>query len=137
MKRLAACCLSLLMLVGGLVPNNDLSELAKLPDLMQHYRYHHSAAGGALTFGEFLADHYGAGEKQHFGCTFSAWHQQDHHNLPLHNLRGSTWVGFVVAPPVRLRLTAPGAGGAAAYAAAAAALYQFGPGREWLQPPRA
>lgn len=137
MKRLAASFLSLLMLVGGLVPNNDLGELAKLPDLMQHYRYHHSAAGGGLSFGEFIAEHYGAGENQHFGCTFSAWHQQDHHNLPLHNLRGSIWVGFVVASAVQLRLTPPAAWGTVAYAASAASLYQFGPGRALTQPPRA
>lgn len=81
MKQVAAFFLACLMLLGSLIPQNDLAELSKLPQLLEHYRYHHSAAGGGLSVAEFLAEHYGAGTRHLRGCTLSAWHRQDHHNL--------------------------------------------------------
>ena len=126
------------MLLGSLVPQNDLSELAKFPQLVEHYRFHHSAAGGGLSLGEFLVEHYGAGTKQHFGCTFSARHQHDHQGLPLHGRHAGSGVSFV-ATVARIALPAgPVAGfSRAAWQTAGPGQYQGGPGAVLLPPPRA
>lgn len=137
MQRLTASFLSLLMFVGSFVPRNDLGELAKLPGLVQHYRYHHSAAGGGLSVGQFLAEHYGADEPRHFGDTFAAWHHHDHHSLPLHDVRPSNWVGFVLTQPVRVGQPAASVWAKPTFKAACASQYQFGLGAGLLQPPRA
>ena len=108
MKPVAAFFLACLMLVGSFVPQNDLSELAKLPQLLEHYRFHRSAAGGGLSLAEFLAEHYGSGTKQHFGCTFSARHRHDHEGLPLHGRHTSGGGTFV---PVAARPALPPRGG--------------------------
>ena len=90
------------MLLGSFIPENDLGELAKLPQLVEHYEYHHSAAGGGLNISQFLAEHYGAGTKHYAGCTLSPRHQQDHHNLPLRCHHGCVTFSFVVASATRL-----------------------------------
>ncbi|RZK93874.1 MAG: hypothetical protein EOO62_31310, partial [Hymenobacter sp.] len=64
------------MLIGSLIPQNDLAELSKLPMLLEHYQYHHSAAGGGLSLVEFLAEHYGAGTRHVAGCYLSQGHQR-------------------------------------------------------------
>ncbi|QKG52691.1 hypothetical protein [Hymenobacter sp. BRD67] len=126
------------MLVGSFIPQNDLSELSKLPQLLEHYRFHHSAAGGGLSLAQFLAEHYGSGTKQHFGCTFSAQHQQDHQGLPLHGQHGdSNHLSFLVYSAGPLLLRQPLALGGPAYRPAANTLYQDGPDAALLQPPRA
>ncbi len=137
MRRLVATLLGMLMLVGSLVPQNDLGELAKLPELLRHYRYHHSAAGGSLSLGEFLAEHYGAGEPAHTGFTFSDWHRQAHHDLPLRCHHGCTWVGFVVAAPLHIGLMPPTGGVVRAYRVVPPVACCLGEGAGLLQPPRA
>ena len=139
MQRVAAFLLACLMLVGSLIPQNDLTELSKLPQLLEHYRYHHSVAGGGLSLPEFLAEHYGAGTRHLSGCTLSEWHRQDHQNLPLHSHGpGCTLVVFVlnaarpVVPPAH-----PTPLVARLYRPAAHSLYQYSPGQGLLQPPRA
>jgi hypothetical protein len=98
MKSVAAFFLACLMLLGSLIPQNDLAELSKLPTLLEHYRFHHSAAGGGLSLSAFLIEHYGAGTRHLHGCTLSQAHHQDHHNLPLHNCHGNCAAGvFVLA----------------------------------------
>ncbi len=140
MKSVVSFLLACLMLVGSFIPQNDLSELSKLPRLVEHYRFHHSVAGGGLSVVQFLAEHYGSGTKEHFGCTFSARHQQDHQSLPLHGqhecshhaahffLPGATalaWASQPV-PPVGPE-----------YRSAAHARDQDGATTALLQPPRA
>lgn len=49
------------MLVSSLIPQNDVEELGKLPELFRHYRFHAQPAQGGLSVGQFLAQHYGAG----------------------------------------------------------------------------
>ena len=125
------------MLVGSLVPQNDLGELAKLPELVRHFRFHHSAAGGGLSLGAFLAEHYGAGEPQHTGYTVSDWHKQAHHDLPLRCHHGCTWAGFVLAatvvlPPVPYAAVRP-----VGYALARAPRPADGLVQALVQPPRA
>jgi hypothetical protein len=96
MKPVAAFFLACLMLLGSLIPQNDLAELGKLPTLLEHYRFHHSAAGGGLSLAAFLVEHYGAGTPHLHGCTLSQAHHQDHHNLPLHNCHGNCAAGLFV-----------------------------------------
>jgi hypothetical protein len=138
MRAVVSLFLACLMLVGSLIPQNDLSELSKLPQLLEHYRFHHSAAGGGLSVTQFLAEHYGSGTAEHFGCTFSPRHQQDHQGLPLHGQHScSGHVAFLLlgrrlaVPAPMLTLASP------AYRAAASATYQDKPATALLQPPRA
>lgn len=138
MKSVVAFFLACLMLVGSFIPQNDLSELSKLPQLLEHYRFHHSVAGGGLSLAQFLAEHYGSGTKQHFGCTFEPRHQQDHQGLPLHGRHScSEHVAFLLLTlaPVPGSQLAPSVG--LAYRPAGRSLYQGGPDAALLQPPRA
>ena len=138
MRATVAFFLGILMLLGSFVPENDLGELAKLPELVKHYEYHHSAAGGGLTFGQFMVEHYGAGTKHYGGCSLSQRHQQDHHNLPLRSHHGSGTVNFVVAAATRLLFaTRPETASALAHRAAAAPRYAFSFSASLGQPPRA
>ena len=140
MKAVVAFFLACLMLVGSFIPQNDLSELSKLPQLLEHYRFHHSVAGGGLSLAQFLAEHYGSGSKQHFGCTFEPRHQQDHQGLPLHGRHSCSGHGHVAflllaLPPVLAGQPAPRIG--QAYQPADLSRYQSGPAAALLQPPRA
>ncbi|MGI4865482.1 MAG: hypothetical protein ACRYFZ_16290 [Janthinobacterium lividum] len=126
------------MLLGSLIPQNDLAELSKLPALVAHYQYHHSAAGGGLSLIEFLAEHYGAGTRHEAGCYLSQGHQRDHHNLPLHNHGNCPEVLFVLtsARPA-LPSAAPAWAAGRLYRPASAANCPDGPAAALLQPPRA
>ncbi|TDN40591.1 hypothetical protein A8B98_14320 [Hymenobacter sp. UV11] len=138
MKAVVSLFLACLMLVGSLIPQNDLSEMGKLPQLLEHYRFHHSVAGGGLSVGEFLVEHYGSGTKEHFGCTFSPRHQQDHQGLPLHGRHAcSSHVAFLLLAPTPLRGRQAAAPLARAYRPATHALYQDELAPALLQPPRA
>lgn len=138
MKSVVSFFLACLMLVGSLIPQNDLAELSKLPQLLEHYRFHHSAAGGGLSVAQFLAEHYGSGTPQHFGCTFSARHQHDHQGLPLHGRHAcSAHVAFLLLP-MRVQLAAQRPLVAKrAYRLAGQPRYQGGAAPALLQPPRA
>ena len=138
MKAVVSFLLAGLLLVGSFIPQNDLAELGKLPQLLEHYRYHHSAAGGGLSLVEFMAEHYGAGTKHHFGCTFSPRHQHDHQGLPLHGRHADGGHGaFLLLAPTPLagprRLAAAGR----AYCPAAPAPCPEGRAPALRQPPRA
>lgn len=140
MQTVVSFFLACLMLVGSFIPQNDLSELSKLPQLVEHYRFHHSVAGGGLSVVQFLAEHYGSGTKEHFGCTFSARHQQDHEGLPLHGQHECSHHAAHFFLPVAARLALAGqpvpyAG--PAYHPAAHARHQDGATAALLQPPRA
>ena len=128
------------MLVGSLIPQNDLSELSKLPQLVEHYRFHHSVAGGGLSAAQFLAEHYGSGTPQHFGCTFSARHQQDHQGLPLHGRHECSSHAaffFLLASPAATLAGQPAPARSPAYRLAGRIQYQDGAANALLQPPRA
>ena len=138
MRSTFAFFLGLLMLLSSFVPENDLGELVKMPQLVAHYQFHHSAAGGGLTFGQFMVEHYGAGTKHYTGCSLTSRHQQDHHKLPLHSHHSCTTVGFVVAAGTRVAFVAsPVLATAVAYRAATAARYTFCFSAALGQPPRA
>jgi hypothetical protein len=140
MKSVVSFFLACLMLVGSFIPQNDLSELSKLPQLLEHYRFHHSVAGGGLSVAQFLTEHYGSGTKAHFGCTFSPAHQQDHQGLPLHGHHEcSGHIAFFFLPAVvsvsLVGHPAPWVG--QAYRPAFCVRYQDGATTALLQPPRA
>jgi hypothetical protein len=138
MKSVVALFMACLMLVGSFIPQNDLAELSKLPQLLEHYRFHHSVAGGGLSLAEFLAEHYGSGTKEHFGCTFSPRHQQDHEGLPLHGRHTcSNHVAFLLLAPTPLRQAQPVAAFIKVYRPVAHVLYQDELAPALLQPPRA
>ena len=138
MKSVVAFFLACLMLLGSLIPQNDLAELSKVPQLLEHYRFHHSAAGGGLSLAAFLAEHYGAGTKHLSGCHLSSQHQQDHHNLPLRDHGNCPVVVFVLAGG-RLALppAAPTWALGRSYRLATADNCPAGPAAALLQPPRA
>jgi len=138
MKSVVTLFLAALMLVGSFIPQNDLSELSKLPQLLKHYRFHHSVAGGGLSLAEFLAEHYGSGTPEHFGCPFSPRHQQDHQGLPLHGRHTCCdHVAFLLLTPVLILVPQPTASASPLYRLAGHSLYQGGPATALLQPPRA
>ena len=140
MRSVVSLFLDCLMLVGSFIPQNDLAELSKLPQLVEHYRFHHSVAGGGLSLGQFLAEHYGSGTKEHFGCTFSPQHQQDHQGLPLHGRHAcSSHIAFAFLPAGSALALVPQPIGAVgpAYQPAAAERYQNGAPAALPQPPRA
>lgn len=138
MKPVAAFFLGLLMLVSGLVPRNDLSELSKLPELASHYRYHRTLTAGYLSPLQFLVLHYGPHGSDHRRHPYSQRDAQDHHKLPLdqhhHDCVMVSFVlptGRLVLPPRHLSWPA------AAYRVAPGSLYAFSVSNPLLQPPRA
>lgn len=74
MKRLLAYILSINLLVGSMLPGGGCGELAKLPDLIQHYQLHVQKSDGTISLLTFLHMHYGAGSK-HVDT-------EDHSSLP-------------------------------------------------------
>ena len=74
MKRLLAYFLSINLLVGSILPGGGCGELAKLPDLVEHYQFHVQKSIGEISFLTFLQMHYGAGSK-HVDT-------EDHSSLP-------------------------------------------------------
>ena len=139
MKSVAAFFLACLMLLGSLIPQNDLAELSKLPTLVEHYRFHHSAAGGGLSLAAFLVEHYGAGTPHLHGCALSQRHHQDHHNLPLHNNHSDCSVVVFVLASARPALPSatPAWATGRLYRLASATNCPDGPAVALLQPPRA
>lgn len=81
MKGFLVCFLSFNLLIGSLLPGNGWQELAKLPDLVQHYQLHLQKADGPISFLTFLQMHYGANSK-HKGA-------EDHSKLPCLHLHAS------------------------------------------------
>ncbi|MET4106810.1 hypothetical protein [Hymenobacter sp. UYP22] len=138
MKQVVAFFLGILMLVSGLVPQNDLSELGKLPELAQHYRYHRALTGGRLSPLAFLALHYGPHGSDHRRHPYSQRDEQDHHKLPLEqHHHDCMMVGFVLPLGRVLLPPRPLTWPAAAYRVAPGPLYAFSVSNPLLQPPRA
>lgn len=137
MKSVLTFFLGFLMLSGSLLPQNDVAELSKLPQLVQHYRFHHSVAGGGLSLSEFLTLHYGPASVAHYQCVRSARHSLDHESLPLHNHHDCVLLPFVLPagrPAVHAR---PAGWPATAYRKSRRPLYAFAFSSSLLQPPRA
>ncbi|NVO85686.1 hypothetical protein [Hymenobacter terrestris] len=138
MKTVVARLLGFVMLLGSLLPQHDLSELAKLPELAEHYRYHRALAGGELSAVAFLALHYGPQGANHHQNPVSHRDAQDHEKLPLEqHHHNCVLVSFVL--PVAAHLAAPASALAwpgADYQPTPGSLYAFSVSRILLQPPR-
>jgi hypothetical protein len=51
--------LSVWILVGSLMPQNDMEEIAKIPALLAHFQEHKfSHPGESLSFSDFIWEHY-------------------------------------------------------------------------------
>ncbi|GAB3288621.1 hypothetical protein [Hymenobacter tenuis] len=138
MKQVVAFFLGMLMLGSGLVPQNDLSELGKLPELARHYRYHRTLAEGHLSPLAFLLLHYGPHGADHRRHPYSSRDAQDHQKLPLEQHHHDCVMVSFVLPASPLRLAAPAMGWPAAdYRVASGPLYAFSMARPLLEPPRA
>ncbi|UOR03895.1 hypothetical protein MUN82_13165 [Hymenobacter aerilatus] len=135
MKSVLAFFLALLMLLGSLIPQNDLSELTKLPELLDHYQYHHTVAGGSLSLSEFLVLHYSP-NTTHYLHAHSAQHNIEHQKLPLHSHHDCVMAAYVlptrpIVVPLRVHWPTP------ALRASEGPMYAFSFSRALLQPPRA
>ncbi|QNE38457.1 hypothetical protein F1C16_02230 [Hymenobacter sp. NBH84] len=135
MKPVLAFFLALLMLMGSLIPQNDLSELTKLPELLDHYQYHRTTAGGGLSLSEFLVLHYSP-NTTHYLRAHSAQHNIEHQKLPLHSHHDCVMAAYVlparpVVVPLRMHWPAP------AHRVSQGTSYTFSFSRALLQPPRA
>lgn len=135
MKSVLAFFLALLMLTGSLIPQNDLSELTKLPELLDHYQYHHTVAGGGLSLKQFLVLHYSP-TTTHYLHAHSAQHNIEHQKLPLHSHHDCVMVAYVlparpVVVPVQVHWPAP------TLRTLEGPMYAFSFSRALLQPPRA
>ncbi|TGE27680.1 hypothetical protein [Hymenobacter metallicola] len=132
-----ALFLSVLMLVSSLVPQNDVEELSKLPQLVQHFRAHAAATQGQLSVSQFLGLHYGAASTRHDQYVRAVRHSQEHDNLPLRGQHNFPNLDYIV-PASRITVLAcrplrP----AAVYRASPRPLYAFALANSLLQPPRA
>ncbi|MBC6605760.1 hypothetical protein H8B13_02915 [Hymenobacter sp. BT188] len=133
MRPFLAFFLSLLMLVGGLMPQNDVEELGKLPQLVQHFQYHRSPQGGGLSFSQFLSKHYGGSTNAVFNCPPSP----EHDKLPLRGAHQCPNLEYVVPAARQLAALSYHAWPALAYRLAASPRYTFAFRAALLEPPRA
>ncbi|UPL49941.1 hypothetical protein [Hymenobacter sublimis] len=137
MKPVVAFFLGVLMLVGSLVPQGDLSELGKLPELARHFRYHRALSGGRLSPLAFLVLHYGPHGADHRRNPYSQRDAQDHHKLPLEQHHHDCVMVSFVLPTGRVLLPAPPQSWpTAGYHSTAGPLYTFSVSGSLLQPPR-
>ncbi len=121
------------MLVGGLMPQNDVEELSKLPQLVQHFQYHRSSQDGQLSFGQFMSMHYGAASSPVFYCPSSP----EHDKLPLRGQHNCPNLEYLV-PAARLLVPLQQrAWCRATYQLADAPRYTFAFQLALLEPPRA
>ncbi len=74
MKEKLALVLILIVLCNALFPAGGLSELCKLPKLLQHYSKHHAPGEQKVSISQFLLDHYTPSDHQH---------EHDHSDLPV------------------------------------------------------
>ena len=58
MQGLFTILLSFWILLGSLMPGNDMEEMAKIPDLIGHYLEHKASAGNDFSFARFITEHY-------------------------------------------------------------------------------
>lgn len=115
------------------MPQNDVEELGKLPQLLAHFQYHQSPQGGALTLSQFLQAHYSLGGSTMQSCPPSA----EHDKLPLHGQHRLPNLEYVI-PGVRSLACSPAlAWSTTRYCAARAPQYCNADGASLLQPPRA
>ncbi|TGE21298.1 hypothetical protein E5K00_13480 [Hymenobacter aquaticus] len=135
-RPVLALFLSVLMLVSSLVPQNDVEELGKLPQLVQHFRSHAAQARGQLSVSQFLGLHYGAASTRHDQYVRAVRHSQEHDNLPLRGQHNFPNLDYIVPAGRVAVLACRRVRSSAAYRAPARSLYAFALANSLLQPPR-
>lgn len=85
--------LALYLLLAGLMPNMDFCDLARIPDLVEHYLEHQAAADG-MDLAEFITFHYAEENKE----------PADDHSLPFkeHNCCPAGHTLTVLTRPVMI-----------------------------------
>lgn len=112
------------------MPNNDVEELSKIPQLVRHYQYHRAIQGKTLTIGLFLRMHYGGDEHQVAAAA-------DHGELPFIGDHHFPNLEYIV-PALQLVVpTAAHPESARDYRLATSSRYRFAFCASLLQPPRA
>ncbi len=126
------------MLISSLIPQSDLSELGKLPQLLEHYRFHRALAGGHLSPLAFLVLHYGPHGSDHRRHPYSSRDAEGHHSLPLEQHHHDCVMVSFMLPTLRfLLLPSPAEWPTELYHMAPGSLYAFSVHAALLQPPRA
>lgn len=71
------------VLMSAMLGTFDARELAKLPNIVEHYQHHRTQHGQPdMSFFDFLASHFQPG----------AAHDDEHNNLPLFGGSASVWI---------------------------------------------
>lgn len=86
-KKTIPIFLAFYFLLAALMPNMDLHELGKIPDLVAHYT-EHTRSNGDMNFLEFIAFHYG--EESH--------NPSDGHSLPFKDHPCCTFFHTFITP---------------------------------------
>ena len=58
MKSLGVILLAIWITLGCFMPQNDMEELVKIPNLYAHFEEHKSQHNNQLSFLDFIAEHY-------------------------------------------------------------------------------
>jgi hypothetical protein len=84
--RILSLLLGIQIFIAGILPGNNLSELIKVSDLVEHFYEHQSEGPEGIGFWAFLELHY-----------LSSEHDQSepHDHLPFHNTAAFNAVFFV------------------------------------------
>ena len=58
MKSLGIILLAIWITLGSFMPQNDMEELAKIPNLYNHFQEHKAQHNNNLSFLDFMSEHY-------------------------------------------------------------------------------
>lgn len=81
---------SVYFLLGSLIPGTNFSDLTHIPDLVDHYALHMAEAAllnEDYSLLKFINDHF-VNPDEHT----QNGHEQDHQNLPLHNISSIVFI---------------------------------------------
>ncbi|MCB2378535.1 hypothetical protein LGH70_13120 [Hymenobacter sp. BT635] len=124
------------MLVSSLVPQNDVEELSKLPQLVRHFRAHAATTAQPLSVTQFLGLHYGAASTTHDQYVRAAHQGQEHDTLPLRGQHNFPNLDYIVPATHIAVLARRAARPMATYRPHSRPLYAFSLANSLLQPPR-
>ena len=81
--KFTSLILAFYMLIGGLIPNSDFSQLVRIPDMMEHFQLHQEEladSGLELSFWDFIKIHFISpnghehdGDEHHQNCPFQSF----------------------------------------------------------------
>jgi len=84
MKSFGIVLLAIWITLGSFMPQNDMEELAKIPDLVSHFKAHRTKHNNDLSFWAFISEHYSTRDCE----------DKDHKQLPFfeHQVPGLIFV---------------------------------------------